>query len=106
MTAWQSTRMRRATTLFLDNSGLLVVGAVIALVWANVDRQSYEDLAHVLLFGVNDIGMAFFFALAAKEVVEATAPNGALHSPKRSALPLVAAVGGMLGPALIFLWFT
>ena len=38
--------------------------------------------------------MAFFFALAAKEVVEATAPNGALHSPRRAAMPLLAAVGG------------
>ncbi len=46
--------------------------------------------------------MAFFFALATKEVVEATAPGGALHSPRRAALPLAAAVGGMLGPALIF----
>ena len=42
--------------------------------------------------------MAFFFALATKEVVEATAPGGALHSPRRAALPLAAAVGGMLGP--------
>ena len=50
--------------------------------------------------------MAFFFALATKEVVEATAPGGALHSPRRAALPLVAAVGGMLGPALIFLRLT
>jgi NhaA family Na+:H+ antiporter len=98
--------MRRATKLFVDNSGLLVVGAVLALVWANVDRGTYEDLAHALHFAVNDIGMAFFFALAAKEVVEATAPSGPLHSPKRSALPLAAAVGGMLGPALIFLWLT
>jgi NhaA family Na+:H+ antiporter len=47
--------------------------------------------------------MAFFFALAAKEVVEATAPGGVLHSPRRSAMPLVAAVGGMAVPAAIFL---
>lgn len=50
--------------------------------------------------------MAFFFALAAKEVVEATAPGGALHSPRRAAMPLAAAVGGMLGPALIFVALT
>ena len=57
-------------------------------------------------FVVNDIGMAFFFALAAKEVAEATAPGGALHSPRRAAMPLAAAVGGMLGPALIFVTLT
>ena len=50
--------------------------------------------------------MAFFFALAAKEVTEATAPGGALHSPRRAAMPLAAAVGGMLGPALIFVTLT
>jgi NhaA family Na+:H+ antiporter len=88
---------------FLDNSGLLVLGTVLALVWANVARESYERVAHAMEFVVNDIGMAFFFALAAKEVVEATAPGGALHSPRRSAVPLVAALGGMIGPALIYL---
>jgi NhaA family Na+:H+ antiporter len=91
---------------FLNNSGLLVLGTVIALVWANVARTSYVQFAHAIHFVVNDIGMALFFALAAKEVVEATAPGGALHSPRRAAMPLAAAVGGMLGPAAIFLWMT
>ena len=83
-----------------------MLGTLIALVWANVERESYVRFAHSLHFIVNDIGMAFFFALAAKEVVEATAPGGALHSPRRAAMPLVAAVGGMLGPALIFVTLT
>jgi NhaA family Na+:H+ antiporter len=88
---------------FIDNSGLLVAGAVIALVWANTALASYEAFAHALHFAVNDIGMVFFFALATKEVVEATAPGGALHSPRRAGLPMVAAVGGMVGPAAIYL---
>jgi NhaA family Na+:H+ antiporter len=92
----------REVRAFIDNSGLLVIGTSFALVWANIDLQSYERFAHAIHFIVNDIGMAFFFALAAKEVVEATAPGGALHSPRRSAVPLIAAVGGMAGPALIY----
>jgi NhaA family Na+:H+ antiporter len=88
---------------FLDNSGLLVTGTVAALVWANMARETYDRFAHAMEFAVNDIGMAFFFALAAKEVIEATAPGGALHSPRRSAVPLIAAVGGMAGPAFIYL---
>ena len=84
--------MRQATKVFLDNSGLLLFGAVIALVWANIDRDGYLNVSRALQFPVNDIGMAFFFALAAKEVVEATAPGGALHSPRRAALPMTAAV--------------
>ena len=98
--------MRHATRVFFDNSGLLVLGTGIALVWANVDREGYVRLAAGLHFVVNDIGMALFFALAAKEVVEATAPNGALHTPRRAGLPFAAAAGGMLAPALIFLWLT
>jgi NhaA family Na+:H+ antiporter len=88
---------------FLDNSGLLIVGAALALLWANLANATYEQVAQRLHFPVNDIGMAFFFALATKEVVEATAPGGALHTPRKAALPLVSAVGGMLGPALLFI---
>jgi NhaA family Na+:H+ antiporter len=47
--------------------------------------------------------MAFFFALAAKEVVEATSVGGALHTWRRAALPVAAAAGGMAAPALIYL---
>ena len=98
--------MPRAIRIFVDHSGLLVLGTVIALVWANLDPGRYFALSRSLQFLVNDIAMAFFFALAAKEVTEATAPGGALHSPRRAAMPLVAAVGGMLGPALIFIALT
>jgi len=83
-----------------------MLGTAVALAWANLDRDRYFAVAHQLHFLVNDVGMAFFFALAAKEVAEATAPGGPLHSPRRSAMPLVAAVGGMLGPAAIFIWCT
>ncbi len=83
-----------------------MLGTLIALVWANIERDTYVRFAGRLHFIVNDVGMAFFFALATKEVVEATAPGGALHSPRRAAMPLAAAVGGMLGPALIFVTLT
>ena len=86
----------------LDNYILLVVGTVAALVWANVDHASYDHFAHSLHFAVNDIGMAFFFALAAKEIIEATLPGGALASPREAGVPLLAAVGGMIGPAALY----
>jgi len=87
---------------FIDNSGLLLTGAAAALVWANAAPASYERVAHALHFLVNDVAMVFFFALATKEVVEATAPGGALHSPRRASVPMLAAVGGMAGPAGIY----
>lgn len=86
----------------LNNSLLLLAGTAAAVVWANLDWASYDAIAHPLHFWVNDIGMVFFFALAAKEVFEATLPGGALASARRAASPLAAAVGGMVAPALIF----
>jgi NhaA family Na+:H+ antiporter len=89
-------------SFIIDNYLLLVGGTVGALVWANLDYASYAAVAHRLHFTVNDIGMVFFFALAMKEIVEATVPGGALASPRQAAVPLLAAVGGMVGPAIIF----
>src|SRR5688572_1984258 len=87
----------------LDNSLLLLIGTAAAVVWANADARSYDILAHPLHFMVNDVGMVFFFALAAKEVFEATLPGGPLASPRRALSPLAAAVGGMTAPALIYI---
>ena len=92
----------RLARLVLENSLLLVAGTVAAVVWANLDLSSYDAVAHPLHFWVNDVGMVFFFALAAKEVFEATLPGGALASPRRALSPLAAAVGGMVAPAVIY----
>lgn len=86
----------------LDNSLLLVAGTVIALVWANLNYGAYEHFAHSVHFVVNDVGMVFFFALATKEVVEATLPGGPLSSPRQAAVPIIAAVGGMAVPAGLY----
>src|SRR5438128_3048241 len=86
----------------VEHSLLLPLGALLALVWANTALGSYRRFAHALEFAVNDVGMVFFFALATKEIVEATAPGGALHTWRRAALPAVAAIGGMIAPALIY----
>lgn len=90
-------------SFILDKYLLLVSGTVIALLWANFSPASYEDAAHVLHFPVNDIAMVFFFALAAKEIIEATLPGGALASPREAGVPLLAAVGGMAVPAALYL---
>ena len=125
---------------FLTNYSLLLIGgALIALVWANIDAHSYHlvvdyplwfndrigaDLHHweevlgedAALFGhaetakvltfhylVNDILMAFFFAIAAKEVWEAVIlENGSLRG-KKAATPLFATAGGMFGPIGVYL---
>lgn len=99
------TRRRAFLTFAVEHSLTLPLGAAIALIWANVAPAVYRAVAHRLEFAVNDVGMVFFFALAAKEIVEATAPGGALHTWRRASLPAVAAVGGMAAPALIYVWY-
>ncbi|WP_298433733.1 Na+/H+ antiporter NhaA [uncultured Jannaschia sp.] len=52
---------------------------------------------------VNDILMAFFFAIAGKEVWEAVIlDNGSLRG-KKAATPLFATLGGMIGPIAVYL---
>jgi NhaA family Na+:H+ antiporter len=92
----------RLTRFVFENSLLLLAGTIAAVAWANLDLVSYDRIAHPLHFWVNDVGMVFFFALAAKEVFEATLPGGPLASPRQAMAPLAAAVGGMVAPALIF----
>jgi Na+:H+ antiporter, NhaA family len=96
-------RLRALWTLVLQNSLLLVAGTLTGLIWANVAHPSYERFAHSLHFAVNDIGMVFFFALAVKEIIEATLPGGPLETPREAAVPIVAAAGGMIGPAGLYL---
>ncbi len=86
-----------------DHFLLLPLGAAIAFVWANVEPESYFTLTQPLGFLVNEVGMAFFFALAAQEVFEAAMPGGALHSWRRWGVALLAAVGGILGAAGTYL---
>src|SRR2546428_13796757 len=90
-----SGRRRALVEYVVEHSLLLAVGSAIALVWANtLDAERYYRVAARLEFLVNDVGMVFFFALAAKEIVEATSPGGALHTWRRAALPAVAAFRG------------
>ncbi len=93
-----------AITFLLENSLFLIAGAAVALVWANTGSHSYHAVAHngAFHFAVNDVLMAFFFLLAGKEIREAMLPGGALSSARTASLPLMATLGGMLGPALIY----
>ena len=89
----------RLWALVIDNSLLLAAGAAAGLGWANIDHLTYERFSQVLRFAVNDVGMVFFFALAVKEIIEATLPGGPLESPREALVPILAAAGGMLDEA-------
>ncbi|HTN78849.1 MAG TPA: Na+/H+ antiporter NhaA [Acidimicrobiales bacterium] len=96
---------------------VLVVAAVVALVWANSPwKQSYFDLWHTHLSialgdhvldldlqeWVNEALMAIFFLVVGLEIKRELV-EGELRDPRTAALPAIAAVGGMLVPALIYL---
>jgi len=114
--------MYRLWNFLTQYSLLLLIGALLALLWANTNPQNYrafvdfviwEDgwIGHehhghrtlTLHYLVNDLCMAFFFAIAAKEVWEAVIlRDGALRG-RRALAPLFATAGGMLGPVAIYL---
>jgi NhaA family Na+:H+ antiporter len=102
LAARRHSRAGRAVRFVFDRFLLFPLGAALALVWANTAPESYFGFAHRLAFPVNEIGMAFFFALITQEVMEATMPGGALHSWRKTGMPIVAAVGGAAGAVFVY----
>lgn len=94
----------------------LIVAAVVALVWANSPWQhSYDVLWHTpfsiglgdavftqdLHFWINEFAMTLFFLVIGLEV-KREITEGTLSSARQAALPLAAALGGMVVPAAIY----
>jgi NhaA family Na+:H+ antiporter len=96
------TRTARTIDFIAERYLLLPAGAVLALVWANTLPDSYFRFALWLAFPVNDVLMAFFFALIAHEIVEAIVPGGAFHRWRQWIVPVAAAAGGFAGAALVY----
>jgi NhaA family Na+:H+ antiporter len=120
--------MYRVWNFLANYSLLLILGALIALIWVNISPESYHNFVEyplldhsfighphygpdgtveyrtlTLHYLINDVLMAFFFAIAAKEVWEAIIlKNGSLRG-KKAATPLVATLGGMIGPIAVYL---
>lgn len=102
------------------SSGVLLFLAVIAaLVWVNfIDADSYHHLwentigftigsfsiEKSLHYWINDGLMTIFFFTVGLEI-KREIMAGDLSSPKKAALPIAAAIGGMAFPALIYLAF-
>ena len=55
-----------------------------------------------LNFLINDIFMVFFFGIAAKEITEACLPGGSLNPIRKAINPLLATLGGVVGPVGVF----
>jgi NhaA family Na+:H+ antiporter len=107
--------------LHVEASGgiLLFIFTVIALIWANSPfMHSYHELwqnnisvgfgeyklEKPLLIWINDGLMAIFFFVVGLEIKRELL-IGELSSFKQASLPIFAAIGGMIVPALVYLYF-
>jgi len=114
-------RVRRPLDRFLRleaASGILLLAtAAVALVWANSPlapaydalwqttvgaRVGDVDASRPLAWWVNDVLMVLFFFVVGLEIRREVA-FGELSTVRRAALPAVAAVGGMVAPAALYL---
>jgi Na+/H+ antiporter NhaA len=120
-TAWTRNLQTPLRTFLQTESGgaaVLLAGAVAALVWANADLASYERFWTTTLSirvggaGVSqtvrgwiDTGLMslFFFVIGLEARRELDL--GELRDRRRVALPVVAGLGGMVVPVLIYLAF-
>ncbi|MBN1132314.1 MAG: Na+/H+ antiporter NhaA [Bacteroidales bacterium] len=101
----------------ISGSNLLFIMTIVALLWANSPfSESYHSFwQHIITVGVgnivlsksillwiNDGLMAIFFFVIGLEIKREIIV-GELSSVKKASLPLFAALGGMVGPVIIFL---
>ena len=97
---------------------LLLISAIIALILSNSDYSSlyFEILESYFFLGVNNFGikmsilhwindalMAAFFFFVTLEIKREFL-QGELSNRKQALLPIIAAIGGMLVPALIYIY--
>jgi NhaA family Na+:H+ antiporter len=102
-----------------SGGAVLLVASVFAIIWVNSPfEQYYHQLNHILLeigyerilfekdlhFWVNEGLMAIFFLVVGLEIKREVLV-GELASRSRAALPIAAALGGMIVPAGIYLLF-
>lgn len=113
----EPTQMAEAIRLCQKYSLPLLLGVVLAMIMSNFAGEAYHEMFHspilskdLTIFGheislhflINDIFMAFFFGIAAKEITEACLPGGSLNPPSKAANPLMATIGGVAGPVAVY----
>lgn len=101
------------------SGAVLLLAAIAALIWANTSNESYQHLWHSPLglslggfelsrplhFWINDALMTLFFLVVGLEIRQEM-HAGALSSLRQASLPIAAALGGVLVPALVYLSLT
>jgi Na+/H+ antiporter NhaA len=117
-TAWRrrASPLKRFLATETGGAAVLVLAVVVALFWVNVSATTYRIVWQTpLSVSVGDVGvslslrgwinsglMAFFFFVVGLEA-RREFDLGELRQRRRVALPLLAGLGGMLAPILLFL---
>lgn len=101
--------MRKRINLLREFSVPLIAGVVVAVLWANLDPAGYAYFDHNHFFGpfsfhfvTNELFMVFFFGIAAVEITQSCLPGGDLNPPRKAINPLLATLGGVLGPVAVY----
>jgi NhaA family Na+:H+ antiporter len=108
--------LERFLRLEAGSASLLMAAAVAALIWSNVAAASYHDFWSTkltvelgplefeedLLHLVNELLMAVFFYVVALEVKREML-HGSLRDPTSASVPVAAALGTMVGGAVVYL---
>lgn len=119
--AFQSAMQPVHSFMHMEAAGgiLLILATLVALIWANSPwHEVYHHIAHLpialklgafsvehsLAHWVNDALMVIFFFVVGMEIKKELSV-GALSTPKKAALPIFAALGGMIAPAIIYYAF-
>ncbi len=102
--------MRERLNLLREFSIPLLAGVIAALVWCNATPDDYHHFIHNKLWGplslhfiTNDLFMVFFFGIATAEITQSCLPGGDLNPIGKAVNPLMATVGGVLGPITVYL---
>ncbi len=110
--------MKKIVNFLSEFSIPLICGVVLAIIFANINEEAYHHFIsfpilpeNIKIFGhsvtfhfiMNDIFMVFFFGIATVEIIQAILPGGSLNPVSRAVNPLMATLGGVLGPAILFI---
>lgn len=99
---------------------VLIIATIIAMIWANSPWHEFYhyfwkndtlvqigDLIlfeHPFYYVINDALMVMFFFVVGLEIKRELLV-GELSTPKKALLPVVAAIGGVVGPVIIYMFF-
>ncbi|MCX5876677.1 MAG: Na+/H+ antiporter NhaA [Deltaproteobacteria bacterium] len=102
--------MKKHLNLLQEFSVPLLAGVLVALIWANLSPEGYRQFNHAPLLGAlsfhfitNELFMVLFFGMAAAEITQSCLPGGDLHPLRKAVNPLLATLGGVAGPVLVYL---